>query len=448
MRALWQDAGVTSIEDLEAAAVAGRLVDLPGFGAKTVANILGAIEELKTYRGKAHLRDAITEALAARDRLRAAGLRADLAGPVRRQCNVVDRVDLVAAAAPDAVATALADLGVRADGDRVEGTLPLGLPLTVWTTTGAAYGTTLWTRTGPQAHVDAFVAAHGAPADHADEDEVYRAAGLHPVLAPLRDDPYWLTAAADPLPELVRTADLRGTIHNHTTASDGAHTLREMCDAARARGLGYFGVCDHSRSLQIAHGLSIDQLNEQVQAVAQLNADYQAEGVDFTVFAGSEVDILSDGTMDFPDDVLARLDVVVASVHTGFKMTEDEATARVVRAVSNPHVDVLGHPTGRLLLRRPGYPLDHAAVLDACAEHGVAVELNANPWRLDVDWTFVRAARQRGVMVSVNPDAHSADGLDDVRWGVASAQKGGLTAEGSLTSLSADGLADWLAKRE
>ncbi|PAP75267.1 DNA polymerase/3'-5' exonuclease PolX [Rubrivirga marina] len=445
VRTLWTEAGVTSIEDLEGAAAVGKLADLPGFGKKTVENILASIEELKAYRGKAHLRDAATEALVARQRLRDAGLRADLAGPVRRQCNVVDRVDLVAVGTPEAVAEALG--GGTTHDDRVEATLPLGLPLTVWTTTEAAYGRTLFERTGPEAHVGA-VAEKAGLGDVAEEDAVYEAAGLYPIPAPLRDDPHWLTVAADgPIPALVRTADLRGTIHNHTTASDGAHTLREMCDAARERGLGYFGVCDHSRSLQIAHGLSLGEMEEQIRRVERLNADYAQEGVDFRVFAGTEADILSDGAMDYPDELLARLDLVVASVHTGFRMTEDEATARVVAAVSNPYVDVLGHPTGRLLLRREGYPLDHEAVLDACAEHGVAVELNANPWRLDVDWRFVRAATERGVLVSINPDAHSTDGLDDTRWGVASAQKGGLTPEQSLTSKSADELADWLTAR-
>ncbi len=450
VRTLWQEADVTSIEDLEAAAVSGRLADLPGFGAKTVQNILVAVEQLKAYRGKAHLRDALPEALVVRDALRAAGLRTDLAGPIRRQCNVVDRADLVAAGPADAVADAVADrLGrVETTADRVEARLPLGLPLTVWLATEGAYGRVLWERTGPDAHVQALVDAYGMPTDVAEEDAVYEAAGLSPIPPPLRDEHDWLSlAASGALPTLVRTADLRGTIHNHTTASDGTNTLREMCDAARARGLGYFGVCDHSRSLQIAHGLSIPELEAQIEAVARLNEDYRAEGVDFRVFSGSEVDILADGSMDFPDDVLARLDVVVASVHQGFNMTAEEATARIVRAVSNPHVDVLGHPTGRLLLRREGYPIDHETVLDACAEHGVAVELNANPWRLDVDWRWVRAATERGVLVSINPDAHSADGLDDTRWGVASAQKGGLTAEQSLTAKSADELAAWLDAR-
>jgi DNA polymerase (family 10) len=449
VRALWQGAGVTSIEDLEAAAAAGKLAALPGFGKKTVENVLAAVEQLKAYRGKAHLRDAWPETVAARDLLRAAGLRADLAGPVRRQCNVVDRADLVAAGPPQAVAAALSDAlgGLEVGEDRVTGRLPLGLPLTVWTAGASDYGRVLWERTGPDEHVRLFAEAHGAPGDLADEDEVYRAAGLAPVPPPLRDDLHWLEAARGTLPDLLRTGELRGTIHNHTTASDGAHTLREMCDAARARGLSYFGVCDHSRSLQIAHGLSVDALLAQIEEVARLNADYAAEGVDFRVFSGSEVDVLADGTMDYPDDVLARLDVVVASGHQGVRMTEAEATARVVRAVENPHVDVLGHPTGRLLLRREGYPLDHGAVLDACAAHGVAVELNANPWRLDVDWRYVRAARERGVLVSVNPDAHATDGLDDTRWGVASAQKGGLDAAGSLTSKTAGELAAWLEAR-
>ncbi|MEM0963833.1 MAG: helix-hairpin-helix domain-containing protein [Bacteroidota bacterium] len=443
VRALWQEAGVTSLEDLEAAAAAGRLAELPGFGAKTVENILGAVEQLKAYRGKAHFRDAALAAIALRDTLRGTGIRCDLAGAVRRQCNEIDRLDLVAAAEAEAVVTA-PDLDLVASGERLDGTLASGMPVTVWLTSDAAYGRVLFERTGPDEHVDA-VAERAPLADAADEDEIYDAAGVAPLAPPLRDDPYWLESGARPT--LVRTADQQGTIHNHTTASDGAYTLREMCDAARQRGLHYFGVCDHSRSLQIAHGLSIDALRQQITDVRQLTETYRDEGVNFRVFAGSEVDILSDGSMDYPDEVLAQLDLVVASVHTGFRMSEDEATARVVAAVSNPYVDVLGHPTGRLLLRREGYPLDHEAVLDACAAHGVAVELNASPWRLDIDWRFLRAATGRGVQVSINPDAHSVDGLDDVRWGVASAQKGGLTAAHSLTAKSADDLADWLAAR-
>ena len=455
VKALWNEAGVTSLDELEAAAASGRLAELDGFGAKTVQNILASVEELRAYEGKAHLRDAYLEAAALRLALVEAGLRADLAGAVRRQGNVVDAIDLVATGPADTVTNVLSglDLGpVASSSDAsstsVTATAPLGLPLTVWLAEPASYGRVLFERTGSDAHLAAFRDAHGEPADVADEDEVYAQAGLSPIPAPLREGGDELARAGKgALPDLVTVDDLLGTVHNHSTWSDGAHTLREMADAARERGLGYFGVCDHSRSLQIAHGLSIAQLQEQRNEVDALNAEYADAGHDFRVFAGSEVDILADGSMDYPDEVLAALDLVVASVHTGFRMSEDEATARIVAAVSNPYVDVLGHPTGRLLLRREGYPVDHEAVLDACAERGVAVELNANPWRLDVDWTFLRAATDRGVLVSINPDAHAIDGLDDVRWGVASAQKGALTAASSLTSKSADELASWLAAR-
>ena len=454
VRALWQEAGVVSIDTLEGAAVSGRLAELDGFGAKTVANILESVEQLRSFMGKAHLRDAWREANLVRDALRGAGMRAEIAGDVRRQCNVAARVDVVTDGALLDVSAALTKAGIEAQPDAgdtgnvdrsVNATLAIGLPLTVWIAPAERFARSVWERTGPQAHVEAVVARADTEALEAaaDEDAIYAAAGLARIPPPLRDDDWFAEAQARTLPDLIRVEDLRGTVHNHTTASDGAHTLDEMAQAAADLGLDYFGVCDHSQSLKIAHGLTPAELEQQIKDVAAYNAGSPV----VHVFTGSEVDILKDGQMDFEDDLLARLDLVVASVHTGFSMSEDEATARVVRAVSNPHVDILGHPTGRLLLRRNGYPLDHQAVLDACAEHGTAVELNANPWRLDVDWSVVRAARSRGIYVSINPDAHSVDGLSDVTWGVAAAQKGGLTADGSLTSLGTEALGEWLAAR-
>ena len=266
VRTLWTEAGVTSLDELEAAAASGRLAQLDGFGAKTVQNILASVEELRAYQGQAHLRDAYREAVAIRQALRDAGLRTELAGAVRRQCNVVDAVDLVSAGAAASIASALTALGltVTAVEASVNMSTPLGLPVRIWLSTDAAFGQTLFECTGPEEHLTAFRTTHGDPIETDDEDEVYRAAGLYPVPPPLRDLPDALTwAATDSLPELVTSAALRGTVHNHTTWSDGAHSLREMAEAARARGLTYFGVCDHSRSLQIAHGLSIDQLEAQ-----------------------------------------------------------------------------------------------------------------------------------------------------------------------------------------
>lgn len=453
VRAIWTDLGVTSIDELEAAAAAGRLATLDGFGEKTAENVLKGIDQLRTYQGKEHFATVVPEALAVRDALRGHPEigRADLAGAVRRQMEVIETVDVVTDGAPADARHALETVGVEAlaqDATLLTGTFASGMPLTVRCVSSVRYGTALWESTGSAEHVDAFTAAHGMPDDHADEDALFEAAGLAVVPPPLREGRGELKRAADgEMPTLLRMTDLRGTLHNHTTYSDGTHTLRQMAEAAREIGLDYFGVADHSRSLTVAHGLSIERLHEQIEEVSRLNAGYAERGIDFRIFSGSEVDILTDGSMDYPNDVLAELDVVVASVHTAFQMTESEATKRLIAAVSNPYVDILGHPTGRLLLRREGYSIDHQAVLEACAETGTAVELNANPYRLDLDWRWIEVAVGLGVPVSINPDAHAAEQLAYVRWGVAAAQKGGLTPEGCLTARSADDLAAWLVHR-
>lgn len=456
VRQVWQELGVASLDDLEAAALSGALAGLPGFGEKTAENVLASIEQLKRYRGKRRYADAAREIEAVLDRLRRQPgvVRAEAAGAYRRQLEVVDRVVLVVDGEAEAVRAALETEEVQpseapAEGAFFSGRMPLsGLPVTVFRPAPESFGRALWAATGSDAHVAAFVDRYGMPGEAAEEGVVFSAAGLAFISPALREGDGEIEAAAEGrLPRLVTVADLRGSLHNHSTWSDGAHSVREMAEAARARGLEYFGLCDHSRSLQVANGLSVERLLAQIAEVRALNAEYAAGGVPFRVFAGTECDVLADGQMDFPDEVLARLDLVVASVHTRFDMTEAEATARVVRAVENPYVDILGHPTARLLLRREGYPLDHRAVLDACAATGTAVELNANPWRLDVDWRWLRYAAERGVLVSINPDAHHADELDNVAWGVRVAQKGWLTPEGTLNALPADALAGWLAAR-
>ena len=221
-----------------------------------------------------------------------------------------------------------------------------------------------------------------------------------------------------------------------------------MAEAARARGLDYLNICDHSRSLQIANGLSIERLLAQLGEIAALNAEYAADGgASFRILSGTECDILADGALDFPDEVLAQLDLVVASIHSAFSLGIAEQTARLVRAAENPYVDILGHPTGRLLLRREGYAIDHEAVIQACAATGTALEVNANPWRLDLDWRWIRRATAAGVPIAIDPDAHSTAELDNVRWGVAVAQKGWLTPDQCLNTWSLDALLAWKQTR-
>jgi DNA polymerase (family 10) len=220
-----------------------------------------------------------------------------------------------------------------------------------------------------------------------------------------------------------------------------------MAEAAQDRGFSYFGICDHSQSLRIADGLSPEEVREQRAEVKRLNQAFaDDEDGAFRVFHGIESDIRKDGSLDYETDVLAEFDFVVASVHTGFSMTEAEATDRLIRAIQNPYTRILGHPTGRLLLRREGYPINHERVIESCAEHGVALELNANPYRLDLDWRWVQRATEQGVLISINPDAHATREIDYVKWGVAVGRKGWLTAEQCLNAKSLDAFTEWLTE--
>jgi len=256
----------------------------------------------------------------------------------------------------------------------------------------------------------------------ADEAALYKKLGLAYIAPELRENAGEIEAAeAGTLPELVRYEDITGTFHMHTIASDGANTIAQLAGAAREMGWSYIGIADHSRSAAYAGGLSAEELVAQRAEIDAFNG-----GSTFRIFSGVESDILEDGSLDYDDETLAMLDFVIASVHSGFTMDRERMTKRIVRAVSNPATTMLGHPTGRLLLAREPYAVDIDAVLAACAEHGVIVEINAHPQRLDLDWRQLRRAKELGLLVSINPDAHSIAGLADVAYGVGVARKGWL----------------------
>jgi len=277
------------------------------------------------------------------------------------------------------------------------------------------------------------------------EAALYRRLGL-PFIAPeLREGTGEIAAAkAGALPRLIEQKGLKGILHVHTDASDGMHSLREMAEAARGLGYEYLGVTDHSRSAHYAGGLSIDEILHQHALVDALNEEF---GRSFHILKGIESDILADGTLDYPDDVLESFDFVVASVHSGIRRDKAEQTARIVKAVANPYTTILGHITGRLLLRRPGYEVDIDAVLQACAKHGVAIEINSNPNRLELDWRWHRRAVELGCLLSINPDAHSIRELQLVRWGVAIARKGGLAKHNVLNAMRLSRLRQHLRRR-
>jgi DNA polymerase (family 10) len=278
-----------------------------------------------------------------------------------------------------------------------------------------------------------------------DEADLYAALGMDYVEPELREDMGEIEAAAQHrLPVLVQESDLRGVLHAHSTWSDGKNTIREMAETCIAHGYSYLGLTDHSKAAAYAGGLREDDLRRQAEEIERLNEEFAGR---FYILKGSECDILRDGSLDFDDSVLASLDFVVASIHSNFNLPAEEQTRRMVRAISNPYVDIIGHPTGRILLDREGYTLDMEAVIEAAAEHGVCIEINANPNRLDLDWRLVRRARDKGMKIPIGPDAHTLAGIDDMRYGIGVARKGWLRASDVLNTMETAMLLDFFRSR-
>ena len=450
VRILWQELGITTPGELEYACRENRLVTLTGFGPATQKKLLDAIEFRRHTADKHHLSAgwaAAEETLAALERA-VPSSRPAVAGEVRRYCEVITEVVLVCAGAPNAkvkaaLAEVLGDVAISKEG--VTGRSPSGPPVRVELTPNESVGAALLWHTGSRDHL-AQLAAHvaregltladgtlrdagGRTVPCADEKEVYGKLGLPWIPPELREGTGEVVAAAEgTLPALVKEGDLIGAVHAHTTDSDGTASLAEMAAAAAGLGWSLLGIADHSQVAAYAHGLDADRLRAQGKAIEAHNA----RGGRPLLLRGLEADILPDGALDLPEGV--PLDFVMASVHSSFRQSLEAQTARLVRAVSRGRGTILGHPTGRLLLAREGYPVDLEAVLQAAAKSGAAVEINAHPFRLDLDWRWVRRAVVLGVPVVIAPDAHDPAGLADVRWGLGIARKGWATAKDVLNA--------------
>jgi DNA polymerase (family X) len=428
VRALWQELGITTVGELEYACRENRLLQLKGFGDKTQANLLAQCAELA--QSSSLLRRDQAELLAAPilAAARAAGLRAILAGHHRAGHELCEDVRIV-------LDEALAS-DIKSTDPRVR----------VRTAPAHAWGITVIEETGPAEHVAALQARASKLGRawhelHGDEDDVYTVLQLHPHEAEARGAV--LVEVGHAKPRLVSRSDVRGSLHNHTHASDGTHSADEMREAAQQRGLAYLAITDHSVSSFYARGLSSDALLAQQSSWRAR----PALGPDACqLLMGVESDILRDGALDYDKDVLQQCDVVVASVHQRFAQTAAQATERLVAAVKNPCTHILGHPTGRLLLSRPASDADWEAVLRACAQHHVAVELNANPARLDFGVPLLAMARDMGVLISIAADAHAAHELDYLDHGVAVARKAGLRAEHVLNTRTLPELRTWLTQ--
>lgn len=463
IKALWEQLNITTISTLESAAKDGSIAALKGFGPKTAANLLEAIESKNRYANSYRFTDIAPIAEHLREQLRDLDevIQVEIAGSYRRRKEIVRDIDfIVSSNHPDPVmhfftthpqvesiivhgptkSSVRLKLGIQADLRVVSNPQ---FPFALNYFTGSKEHNILirqralhrgWTLNEYRLAQDPKQSdAPLPPEDIHTEADLYRALGLDFIPPELREASGEIEAAEKhALPRLVELSNLRGTFHCHTTASDGRSSLREMVDAALDHGLQYLGISDHSKSSVQARGLSENQLLQQVHEIHQLNAEL---GPAFRIFTGVECDILKDGSLDYPDEILAQLDYVVASVHNAFEMKESDMTERIIRAMENPHVTMLGHVSGRLLLTREAYAVDIPRIIDAAARTHTWIELNGNGRRLDMDWRLWPLAKSRGVRCVINPDAHHVNQFQNLQFGTNSARKGGLTKEDVMNCL-------------
>lgn len=458
VRQIHEQLGVDSLTELEEAARGGRLAQVPGFGPRSCENVLKGLARLRrtaTYRLVHHAAREAEEVRAALERLPGVS-RAIVAGDVRRCLELVrDLIFVLVADVPPAELlgrlAAVPGVDEFAGQDERRATLRFagGSLAQVVVTTPVNLGAVLVHATGSEDHV-ARLADHASARGYTlkggalwhgsnfvptpTEAAVYEALGLPEIPPELREDRGEFDFAARGLPRLVEAGDLRGFLHCHTGFSDGINTIEELGRACRQAGYSYVGITDHSSSATYAGGLLVEELQRQWDEVDAVNA--RVDGI--RVLKGIEVDILEDGRLDYGDEILAGFDFVIASVHTRFGMTRDEMTRRILRAMDSPWLTIIGHPTGRLLLSRESSPLDLPQVFDRAAARGVALEINADPHRLDLDWRHLGAARAAGVTISIGADAHSIAGLENVTWGLGIARKAALGPQDILNTRSVD----------
>ena len=446
---IWKELEIESVGELLYACNENRLVEAKGFGLKTQEDIKKSIEFSISNKGWFLYAKVLplAEKFFNELKLHFPSSLLSYTGDFRRKCEVLSTVDLLISESIDNVEKFLDGFTlVEKTENSIELTDELGFTFKVFSSNINDFYRDLVLSTGSTAHLDLLFNILPDLPSLSSEEAIYRNLGLDYIEPELREGLNEIVQAqTHSLPKLIQYKDLRGTLHNHSTYSDGVHSLEQMAVHCKdVLGLEYLGICDHSRTAVYANGLSIERLEQQWNEIATLNEKLAP----FKIFRGIESDILADGSLDYPDEVLAKFDFVVASVHSNLKMDEDKATTRLIKAIENPYTTILGHPTGRLLLSRAGYPLDFKRVIDACAANGVVIEINANPLRLDLDWRWHRYAVEKGVLLSINPDAHRTEGLHDMQYGVLVAQKGGLQASNCLNAYALDAITTYFNKKK
>ncbi len=446
---LWKELGLASLGELEYACNENRLLALKGFGEKTQIAILKSIAFIRSSQGFFLWSEAelYAEQVLKKLQFTYPDARISFTGAYRRQLPTLSVIDFIcdlSATQLTAVLEKIPGASFKLSEEQLHLAIPHVPDMNFHLTDANHYDEQLFYTSAAPDFLAAFSEQYTVPDVLQEEEDIFTANGLEYIPPPLRENPEILQkAASKALPALIQPNDIKGIIHNHSTYSDGIHTLEQMATAARDKGYEYIVISDHSKTAVYAGGLQEEQIRRQQEEIAQLNTRLAP----FKIFKSIESDILGDGALDYTPEVLASFDLVIASVHSNLKMTEEKAMQRLLTAIQNPFTTILGHPTGRLLLSRDGYPVDHKTLIDACIAHQVVIEINAHPRRLDLDWTWVTYAMEQGALLSVNPDAHSMEGINLVKYGVLAAQKGGLTKERNLSSFSLDRFEQFLVEQ-
>jgi DNA polymerase (family 10) len=432
---LWKEMSIDTIGELQKACAENRIADKKGFGEKTQQNILNAIQFQQQNAGKylyARL-EPFAEAFTVKLKEKFPGEKTEVTGAFRRQLEIVESLEWVTTVTSEALRNFLVSDEIQLVSDR-DGELILTAENTLLLRFHITSDENFYQRLFDTSASTAFLEAWKQPAVKKinSEEDIFKAASL-PYIPPfLRESPSIISKATDTNFEVVQTSDIKGLIHSHSNWSDGAHTIEEMAKELITLGFEYLVISDHSKAAFYANGLSEERIREQHRYIDDLNRQLAP----FKIFRSIECDILNDGALDYENKILSTFDLVITSVHSNLDMDEEKAMKRLIGAITNPYTTILGHMTGRLLLRRKGYPVDHKLIIDACAENHVVIEINASPSRLDIDWRWIDYAMEKGILLSINPDAHTTDEFHNIRYGVLVAQKGGLPAKKNLSSFS------------
>lgn len=452
--AFWKELEIDNLGALWYACKDNKISALKGFGQKTQFEIQNLVEFTIANEGKFRFADGLKiakEVLQELNNINPKPTHISLTGPFRRKMEVLDSIDFLASISKDELSTFLHSnedfTDVKESENAVEGIYKNHILVKLYASEEENFYSRLVETTGSEEHVNQLKKLLKSEIPHLfNEKAIYEKAGLTFIPAVRREGLNEIEQAKNKEnSKLIEAKDLKGSLHNHSTWSDGIHSIEEMALYCRdVLKLEYFGISDHSKTAVYADGLKIDEVYQQWKEIDELNQKLTP----FRIFKGIESDILANGSLDYPDEMLAEFDFVVASIHSQLGMDQKKATTRLIKAIENPYTTILGHPTARQLLIRSGYEIDHKKVIDACAANNVVIEINANPLRLDIDWRWIPYCLEKGVMLSINPDAHSLSELHYTDFGVVMGQKGGLTAENCLNCLSLTEIEAWFKNRQ